>query len=712
MVWFMFKDNYKKDMEIVTPSPESLLKTKEKMIEACEKKPRRLYAKPLIAVAACLVLVSSFITFSVLQRSPDSQYKDIENPYITRPGVEIKSLSKDANLQNQVKYDDIYNKIKPITKKYPYHYTDDGLIFVEDTDLAEQTISSKQAPSLSGDYSDTNNQVAGVQEADIIKTDGKYIYACGNTVQYYSYYNNYSKEKVQAEKGRVYILSADNGKLSLASAIMYRSEYDNKLFILKEILLYENTLVLIKEGYSIHPSEASNSIDKSTFYYWIYRPQFTSVEIYDITDRANPVFKNELYQSGSYFSSRMIGSDLYIVTNHYVYNPNEEDPSTYIPFCSAYDEEYLIPASCIFVPENVQSSQYIVITGTDINKPDNHKSSVATLGFSGTIYASEKNIYVAAHADRKNTNTPTTSTDSETWTERYSDFTDIYRFSINDGIVNLAASSQIKGNLINQFAMDEYNDAFRVAVTVNEYAMRFKRENGEKVQPSFYDTKRYNSLYILDMELNITGSVTDLAPNERIYSVRFDGEIGYVVTFRQTDPLFAIDLSNTTAPKVLSELKIPGFSTYMHPYGDGLLFGIGLDADENGRTTGLKMSMFDITDKVNVTEKSIYKLSSNTTYSEALYNHKAILIDAKKNIIGFPVSEYNYDYSNKSNYKFYKYDNNEFVEIGSILFNEKFDYSNLRGLYIGNYIYIYSQNQFVNSYDMNTFAQVDSYKFN
>jgi uncharacterized secreted protein with C-terminal beta-propeller domain len=138
-----------------------------------------------------------------------------------------------------------------------------------------------------------------------------------------------------------------------------------------------------------------------------------------------------------------------------------------------------------------------------------------------------------------------------------------------------------------------------------------------------------------------------------------------------------------------------------------------MDADTNGRTNGMKMSMFDISDKTNVTEKSIFKIGNNNNYyySDALYNHKAILVDAEKNIIGFPLNGCDNYKNNYCNYKFYKYENNEFKEIGSIPF-DNFNYNNLRGLYIGNYVYIFSQNQFINSYDLNTFSQISSVNLN
>jgi uncharacterized secreted protein with C-terminal beta-propeller domain len=145
-------------------------------------------------------------------------------------------------------------------------------------------------------------------------------------------------------------------------------------------------------------------------------------------------------------------------------------------------------------------------------------------------------------------------------------------------------------------------------------------------------SKTFNALYVLDADLQVAGSITDLAQDEVIYSARFDGDIGYFVTFRQVDPLFAVDLSNPKAPVVLSALKIPGFSEYLHLWSDGRLFGLGRDADvETGRAGRMKLSMFDTSDPADVTERKTLLLDSD--YSAALYNHKAILISRDKNLI-------------------------------------------------------------------------------
>jgi len=184
---------------------------------------------------------------------------------------------------------------------------------------------------------------------------------------------------------------------------------------------------------------------------------------------------------------------------------------------------------------------------------------------------------------------------------------------------------------------------------------------------------------------------------------RFDGNTGYVVTFRQVDPLFSIDLSDPTNPVILGELKIPGFSNYLHNYGEDLLFGLGRDADEETGGAGyLKLSMFDVSDNANVTEAHSL-IIDGVYYSEASYNHKAILINYERNIIAFPAGD---------TYMVYSYDAEQgFVEVAVLSLTKDLGYDwywgSMRGLYIGDVLYVFSDTVMI-SYDMNNYKEIFS----
>ena len=207
-----------------------------------------------------------------------------------------------------------------------------------------------------------------------------------------------------------------------------------------------------------------------------------------------------------------------------------------------------------------------------------------------------------------------------------------------------------------------------------------------------------NALYVLDENLEMTGSIQNLAKEETIHSARFMGDIGYFVTFKQIDPLFSVDLSDPSNPKIIGELKIPGFSDYLHPYGDGKLLGIGLSVDEEGMTTeGVKLSMFDISDPANVKEMSTYVLE-NVLSTDAGYNYKAVFADAEKNLFGFTA------YGDSIEYKMFTYDEAEgFKEVFS---KDIVNYGNVRGLYIGETFYLVAGNT-VESFTLNGFEKID-----
>jgi uncharacterized secreted protein with C-terminal beta-propeller domain len=179
--------------------------------------------------------------------------------------------------------------------------------------------------------------------------------------------------------------------------------------------------------------------------------------------------------------------------------------------------------------------------------------------------------------------------------------------------------------------MDEHNGYFRIATTVDQWTQ--SNDSGSLLT--------WNNLYTLDSGMNIAGRLEHLAEGERIYSARFMGDRGYLVTFRQTDPLFVIDLSSPAQPKVLGELKIPGFSNYLHPYDENHILGFGLETEETSSgvfTKGMKLALFDVTDVANPTQMHSLTIGEQGSYSPLLYDHKALLFDKKRNLLGFPIS--------------------------------------------------------------------------
>ena len=264
--------------------------------------------------------------------------------------------------------------------------------------------------------------------------------------------------------------------------------------------------------------------------------------------------------------------------------------------------------------------------------------------------------------------------------------------------------------------MSEYDGYFRVATT-----RRGTYYNGG-ILSDFFGTsdEEYfndNCVYVLDMDMNLVGYVDGLGENETIKSVNYSGNIGYVVTYRQTDPLYAIDLSDPANPTVMDEYKILGYSNYMQNWTDNLLFGVGADADEDGIETGVKLVMFDNSDPYDLKEVGYYSINHGDNvyiYSEAMWERKALLIAPNKNIIGVPIhkSDYSsdYGYSDITEYMFFSYKDGEFKLKGEIGTDDS-SYNFNRAMYIGNYVYILSEKTFISA-DIETLTETDRVEFN
>lgn len=485
----------------------------------------------------------------------------------------------------------------------------------------------------SDDYSKTNVQTEGVDESDIVKTDGEYIYV--------SDYN-----------GNLSILKADGAESKLVSKTSINDFFDteNAYYNVSAMYLYNDKIVMVVSGgsnvyYDDMIMEGEIALDYMPYYY----DNNTYVLVISVEDRSKPVLVDKLSQEGSYTNSRMAGGYVYIYTDKYI-----DYTSLETVYAKTGDE--VISEEDVYVTKDCDYNNYLIISSIDVENSSDFKDTIVyTTDWSyAQLYVSGSNIYILESIYNWEANTEKTN---------------IVKISYVDGEMELKNNSYVKGTVNDQFSVDEYNDYLRVVTTD-------------------FDA---NNLYILDNELNITGKIEGLAEGERIYSARFMGDIGYFVTFRNMDPLFSVDLSDPSAPVVLGELKIPGFSTYLHFIDKDTLLGIGHDADiENGFVEGMKLSLFDVSDPGNVTEVQSV-LFGDYSYSEALYNHTAILASSEKNIFGFSVLDWN---NNKTVYKIYSFENGEMVEKESIdVMGSEKEYSyEIRGIYSGDFFYIVTLN--------------------
>lgn len=543
-------------------------------------------------------------------------------------------------------------------------------IVVEEAVVEEAAV---QTGGGSGDYSKTNVQVEGIDEGDIVKTDGEYIYVLKNS-------------------GNLAIIHADGKNTTWRSRTAVTQKYKNYSYrhlnttedheplpthsheYARDLYVYDDYVVVTLD-LSCDYVTRTNGIS----YY--DNETFTLLSIYDVSDPDNPEKVTTIGQSGSYETSRMIGDSIYLITDFRATLNDRENYADYIPSLYRDGETELVPVKSLIVPPEITAKRFTVITEYDLTERK-AASTKSVLTPTDTVYMNSEHLYLA---DQRSYNDVLDEYKESVYaiTETVSgERTDIYKFELGDKITTKAFCT-VDGRLLNQFSMDEYKGNLRL-VTTHQTSSRkvYRDEEFGFTNTKWNSSEQTNGLYIYDENLNPLGSITGLAKDERVYSVRFTGDVGYFVTFRETDPLFAVDLSNPRAPKIMSALKIPGFSEYLHPFGEGLLFGLGQDADERGWTTGMKLSMFDTSDPYDVTE--IHKKKLDISYSAALNNHKAILISAERGIIGFPSGD---------GYRLYGYDPAKgFYEITQM--NFKWD-SKARGLYIGNMMYIVFQDRTV-----------------
>ena len=538
------------------------------------------------------------------------------------------------------------------------------------------------------DYSTTNVQVAGVDEADVVKTDGTHLYLIAN--------------------GRLIVVDAvDPAAMKVVATLTFSTETNE--YPIEMYLDTENQrLSLILGSYRpIEPTpttEGTPAVEPQSkggiasdmirpgMWYW-GGMSTTEVKVYDISDATKPSLVRSFEQEGSYLSSRRIGTDLYLITNRYTWYDLATTVESMIPSVregttSTWDN---IPASSIGIVKSNDYSNFLIVSGLDTVETGKDADTKALLGAGNVLYASTDYLYVAVGRWVQQEVTPVATTGTGTGTETnpvttepgtssgdetppptgapdtgttdptapdaitpdpvvtsspdtttvveskeifqifpmpvVETFTDVFRFRISDAKVTEDGVGSVPGYILNQFSMDESDGYFRIATTV-----------GDAWRNDQYTSM--NGLYVLDASMKTVGRIEGLASRETIKSVRFLGSKAYMVTFQTTDPLFVIDLSVPTAPKVSGELKIPGYSEYLHPYADGMLLGFGKDAVVQGEMAfylGMKFSMFDVSDPTDPREIAKFAIGDRGTYSEVSYNQKALLFSKEKNVIGIPI---------------------------------------------------------------------------
>ncbi len=564
------------------------------MVQKEVKKKTTVYGT---AAILCAVILISMVY--ALGSTPIINLPSTQTPISQLPGVEgMKTFTTMDELKN-------YLADASQTGYWGGSYSDKtfGMENMAPMPAATQSSGTVRATS---DYSTTNIQVAGVDETDTVKTDGQYIYTLSNA-QSSGYYYLGSSEQTNPS---IFIIDADPQNARVVSKItLDGTSTPLGLFVSSD----SNRLAVLVNRYTYATGVASRDI--MIFPY--FASESTSIYVYDIASKSNPILTRNFTVTGSYFNSRMIGDYLYTITSQNAFLYNEA-----ITVPAVYDDgkPYAASPTSIYYADMNESNYYSFTSFYGINIMDNNQQPTnMTVLMSGasTMYVSPENIYVAY----------------PNWANG-TDLTSVYRVRIDGLQLILEAQGNVPGYVMDQYSMDEYNGNLRVATNLYQYSL---------TSTGNYESSQTNNVYVLGKNLAIIGVLEGLGQGEDLHAVRFMGEKCYLVTFIKTDPLYVIDLSQPQNPKVLGELKIPGYSDYLHPYDATHLIGIGKEAvaAEQGNFAwyqGLKVALFDVTDVNNPLQVANFVIGDRGTDSSALYDPKAFLFEQSKDLLVIPVN--------------------------------------------------------------------------
>lgn len=479
------------------------------------------------------------------------------------------------------------------------------------------------------DYSGTNVQVAGVDEPDIVKTDGERIFVVAQS--------------------RLYWIDASGTPEIVASLPL--DGWGQQIFLSGDRLL----VMTSGGGYGVEPF-AGVAIDSISPGHQTQRVVLTEV---DVSSPDSMEAVSTLMLDGSILSSRMADGTIRVVVLSgptgfdWVYpegsgiraeqkaveaNKRLIEESTlenWVPWYILKNHRMdttadgpVLGCDQVGHPDEFSGLSMLTILSIDLESGLEPGNSIGLLAAGQTVYASNDNLYVAT--------SPWMAWPAARWEETQNSdetlTTQLHMFDISDPVTaTYVASGEVEGVLHSQWSIDEYEDVLRVVVT---------DENPWWGSSDVPDTAVVTMERRGD-ELVQIGSVEGLGKNERVYAVRFIQDKGYVVTFRQVDPLYVVDLSDPRDPEVMGELKINGYSAYLHPIGEDLLLGVGQDATDEGRQLGTQVSVFDVSDPTD--PRRLSRLTFEDAYSDAEWDHHAFLWWAPEEISVLPLQRWSWD---------------------------------------------------------------------
>lgn len=642
----LIREDYKDDPDVPSWEEEKIPEAEEARRRFLERARRRKGLAAAVSLLAAGILLFTGIRFTGGIRMGSGGSSQAAGDAILSEEAEVLESPAQAEMKAggaaaaggeyltpAADYEEIYHALKAGRESF---LKADGMkdgYDIPREEAAEAVPSA--AESAAGGYSQTNVREEGVGESDTALTDGSYIYT------------------LSEDGTEVFITSAREGDLGRAARI----RPDLGSGSIREFYVQGERLILLASYYKTSMTQTDQA---DTFS--LESVDETHVISYDISDREKPAETGTLRLDGFYRTARFHDGFAYILTS--------SDRPLYASLGETYDGETFaeqviprvngtpLPAGSIYCPEAVSHSPALTVTSMDLGAPGEAADAKAFLGWTSDFYVSPDAIYLEIPSRTGGRSV-----------------TDLVKIACDKGRIDPLAAASLPGSLESSFSIDQSSDGYlRAAVT------------------SHSDGNVTSGVYIFDQDMNLTGSLTGLAPGEEIRSARFMDRILYLVTFRNTDPLFTIDLSDPEDPRLLGELKLPGFSDYLHFWGEGTLLGIGWDADEkDGQIRGLKLSMFDISDPLAVGHISSLVMK-NYWQCDGLYDYRLLLADPGKNLIGFEAGcereEEEDSWIWKNEYHVFSFKEGKFEKLAALDLESLGIPYGARGLYIGDTFYL------------------------
>lgn len=556
-------------------------------------------------------------------------------------------------------YQDVYAAVqkKSNSQKELAEGTVDDLFFVEDTGSAEAKKES------SGTHSDTNLQVNGVDEGDIVKNDGNYLYVLNDD--------------------RVTIVDIRDKNMRKLSEIRPELTEND---ILLQLYVDNDRLYVIKQGWETQQEEIqsdSTEADNDSGFIGCYKDiayepdgnVSTVLLTYDISERANPVLSATMKMDGAYQSSRKVGNFIYLFTDRWVSRDGKNWKAQVIPEIAGKKAD----AGCFYVQKN--GTTEVIMASVNLKEPSKAADHMVLLDSGRQVYMGTDAIYLYQMEYERGEKTK------------------IAKFSYKNGMFSAIAETTVKGAIRDTFAISESGGELRILTTDSQNSLSGNR------------------LYLLDADLKKEGLLENIAKGEEIYAARYLGNIAYFITYHNTDPLFAVDISDPAHPKPLGNVKMTGYSDYLHPFGDGLLLGIGYETDaKTSEKTGVKLTMFDISDPINL--RILDSVTINEDFCSAAENYKCAFVDTGRGLVGFATETWTK--TNYNRYMLFQWDGTSFVKKISLKrTQQKMDTwtgaEQMRGLSSGDRFYVLhvERDDFsLISYDMkNDFQEIETQKY-